>query len=65
MHPWFDRKRGLLDGDVGAFLYVPPTSFRWLHNGAGVVFIPLIELRRVFREVTSLIDDVPCNCELG
>jgi len=21
MHPWFDRKLGLLDGDVGAFLY--------------------------------------------
>ena len=21
MHPWFDRRRGLLDGDVGAFLY--------------------------------------------
>eukprot|EP00038_Savillea_parva_P026013 m.50738 g.50738 ORF g.50738 m.50738 type:complete len:357 (+) comp7261_c0_seq1:112-1182(+) len=21
IHPWFDRKRGLLDGDIGAFLY--------------------------------------------
>jgi sterol desaturase/sphingolipid hydroxylase (fatty acid hydroxylase superfamily) len=21
MHPWFDREKGLLDGDVGAFLY--------------------------------------------
>jgi sterol desaturase/sphingolipid hydroxylase (fatty acid hydroxylase superfamily) len=26
MHPWWDRKNGLLDGDVGAFLY------RWVHS---------------------------------
>jgi len=26
MHPWFDRKGGLLQGDVGAFLY------RWVHS---------------------------------
>jgi hypothetical protein len=25
MHPWWDRRRGLLDGDIGAFLY------RWVH----------------------------------
>lgn len=25
MHPWWDRKNGLADGDVGAFLY------RWVH----------------------------------
>ena len=25
MHPWWDRKKGLLQGDVGAFLY------RWVH----------------------------------
>lgn len=26
MHPWWDRKNGLADGDVGAFLY------RWAHS---------------------------------
>ena len=26
MHPWWNRKNGLLDGDVGAFLY------RWVHS---------------------------------
>lgn len=26
MHPWFDRKNGLLQGDIGAFLY------RWVHS---------------------------------
>merc|ERR1712050_473430 len=29
MHPWFARDRGLLDGDVGAFLY---RHFHSLHH---------------------------------
>ena len=26
MHPWFDLRKGLLDGDIGAFLY------RWVRT---------------------------------